>query len=298
VVPCLLPEWRLRYVPGGGSLLPPAGAGSIRIREGVRPLRTAAAIIRHRLLAEGVRPVVQELGPIEPLITRQGEYGVLQSSSGLRHGQPFFQTTGVIFGDDFYTSIEGETPDPEAAPRFRQAVSELTLHYGIGQAFLRRRRYRYSPPPGWQAYTRQLIAEWQAPNYPSEMALITVFPARPIGETLPGALDRVLHEMSWFGYRNERLEEPEPALTEYGLEGVSWKTIGAYEDGVRMFTQIVVFQDPQFLYVLRLESSPDDHEAYRSTFESVLQTVQPVPQPPKLTVAAPQRANLLNQWGD
>lgn len=230
-----------------------------------------------------------------PAVTARGEFAALHTLSGVCEGAPALWCLGLIFGDDFYVQIEAQAIGAESAPPLQRAVTELLRMYDTGQAPLRRRRFLYDPPAGWQGYPRGLSTDWLAPQYPNQMATISVFPARPLGETLPGALDRVLHEMCWAGYRNEQLAPPQPVASRYNLHGVLWQMVGAYKDGIRLYIDVAVMQDSRFLYVQRLETLPAGLEEHRPTFQRLVHSIRPLPQP-RARVAVPT-SNVDSQGG-
>jgi hypothetical protein len=272
----------MEYRSDGWVLLPPTGiSGQIRIRDRLRPLRSVADIVRERRLATPWLAAIDSAGfpACSPVVTERGEFAALQVVRGTSDGAPALWCLGLIFGDDFYVQIEGQALGADSAPVLQRAVTDLLRAYDTGQAPVRRRRFLYDPPAGWHGYPRGLSTDWLAPQYPNQMATISVFPARPLGETLPGALDRVLHEMCWAGYRNEQLDPPRPVASQYNLHGVLWQMVGAYKDGVRLFTDVAVMQDSRFLYVQRLETTPAGLAEHRPTFELLVQSIRPLPHP-------------------
>jgi hypothetical protein len=219
------------------------------------------------------------VSPVELLTTAEGEYAALVTLAFRKGEDAYERTIGLVWGDFFYSQIDAGTGDPRSFERFRRAARDLTYYHSLGLGELRRRRFRYTPPTGWPGYPRRLVTEWHHPGFPNEHGLIAVYPARPVHGTDAGELDRVLHEMSWFGFERESLDGPEAVFTDHKLTGVRWRPVGRYEGGPRLFYDVVVLQDERFGYVLRLETQEAGLEAHRKVFDAVVRSVRPLPTP-------------------
>jgi hypothetical protein len=253
----------------------------VRVRNRVRPMVPVGAIFA------GVR---RELGfsPPEPrreqaIVTRDAECAAIQH---ITEGERCL-SIGVVFGEDFYRLILG-TGDQVMAIAVQHVVDRVTTDLSLGLAYKRRRWYSYAPPPGWGGQIRhRLVAEWMAPRFPNERALITVFPARPFTDTPAGAMDRHLHEMSWGGYVNESMEAPLMVTISERLSGVKWRLVGAWLDGVRTFTEVVFLQDGTFMYMMRLDHEGQNPEGHIAVLDTMVASVRPIP---ALNVAPSQSA--------
>lgn len=233
--------------------------GSVWLRERVRPLRAAAEIFADVRRELGLPP--RPPGPITRLISHEGELGAWDEAG-----------IGVIFGDDFYRVVAGRA-DPALLRRF-------TVELPLGLAHRRRRLYGYQPPTGWAGRLRhRLIAEWLAPGYPGEPARITVFPARPFGETAAGELDRQLHELTWDGYQREAIAGPDVIATTAPLTGVGYQVAGTWMDGRRSLTDVVLLQDGAFSYCARLDHTGVDPQRHRAVLAALVHSIQPVASP-------------------
>lgn len=254
----------------------------IRVRDRVRPMVAVGAIVA------GVR---RELGFSAPkparataVVTREAECAALHH---VIEGERCC-SIGLVYGDDFYRVIIG-TGDQVMSTAVQHVVERLTTDLPLGLAYRRRRWYAYVPPPGWGGQIRhRMIAEWMAPRFPNERALLTVFPARPFSETPAGAMDRHLHEMSWGGYVSESVEAPQLITPSERLSGVRWKLVGAWLDGVRTFTDVIALHDGTFLYMVRLDHEGQKPEAHLAVLDGVIRSIRPVPP----LIAAPSQSAL------
>lgn len=239
--------------------------GRVEVRERRRPQESVGRILRG-LAAELGRGTM--VGPIERLVTREGESAAVALLSG--DGATMF--AGVVFGDDFYRLVIAGGDDVVSIAR------RIVLELPLGLAHRRRRWYGYVPPADWGCLRRHtFIAEWIAPGFPGEHAMITMFPARPAGESGAGAFDRHLHEMGWGGYKSMSVEGPAKVHTASQLGGVRWQLVGAWLDGARTHTEVVLLSDDTFFYWMRLDHDGDASEAHRDLFSAVVDSVEPVP---------------------
>jgi hypothetical protein len=276
----VLPGWRVRYLADGVALAPPEGraAGGIRVRERIQPLRGARHVI------DWVTDQMRFFGSLsvttlERMVTCEGEHGATFTVTALRGEVPYERTVGLVWGDDFYTQIDGGTDDAASFARFRHGVRDLTYLHSLGLGERRRRRFVYAPPPGWRGYPRGLIAEWYAPDFPKDHGFISVFAARVGEDSTPSQLDRLLHEMSWFGFQRESLNGPEEVSSADGLKGHRWRPVGKFRGGARLFFDVVVLYDKRFSYVLRLESRSERLEEHRRLFADMVRSVEQLPVP-------------------
>ncbi len=269
----ILPGWRVRYL-ADGLLLSPAGppeGRSIRIQERL-PLRPAHAVIA---AARAQLPGADlALSAIERVITQEGEFAI---RCALR-GADACRALGMVWGDHFYTQIDGAARPADFA-EVEAGVRDLTAFHALGLGELRRRRYLYTPPPGWRAYPRGLTAEWYAPGFPGDHGFISAFAARPGGETLTSQLDRVLHEMSWFGFRRDASEPGEAMSTDDGTAGHAWTITGRYAAAPPMVFKVVVLSDHRFQYPLRLEATPAAFDRHVEAFDAMIRSIQRLPAP-------------------
>ena len=273
---------RYEQRPDGFAFAFPSGWTRLRVRERNVPVRAARQVFEAVRLGLGLS-TSGHATTIEDRVTREGEHAaIMELVEGERRC-----TFGITYGDHFYRIVVGRTDDAARAPSIAEAARRFTLELSLGLASLRRRRFRYTPPPGWSAVSRHgLITEWFAPGFPTDRALLTVMSARPFMDTPSSATERNLHEMTWGGYQRETLEGPAVVLVSDHLQGVAWKLVGAWSDGARTHTDVVILNDGTFVYVLRLDHDGSRTEEHRATFDAVVRSIRPIPTAHTTMVAA------------
>ncbi|MCA9678027.1 MAG: hypothetical protein H6708_28160 [Kofleriaceae bacterium] len=288
MLPNILPGWQVRYLADGVALSPPPGVarGGMRIRERIQPLaraRDVVATARDQMAGFGALTV----SPLETFPTCEGEYAAVCTIAATGGPRPYERTIGLVWGDYAYTQIDGGTDDDAAFAQYRQGVRDLTYYHALGLGEQRRRRFAYAPPPGWRGYPRGLITEWYAPGFPADHGFISVFPARAGGDTAAAELDRLLHEMSWFGFARDALDEPEPIGSDDGLTGHAWRPVGRFGTGPTLHFEVAVLHDDRFTYVLRLESDDAGLAGHRDAFAAMIRSVRHLPVPAPATGTSP-----------
>lgn len=276
MVPTVLAGWR--WVRNGLDLMLYARDGRdarIRIRTRVTPLAPAPQILN--TILDDLQISGLAVAPYEAFATIEGEYCTLLGCGGLHDGRRVEVAVAILFGDDWYVTIEGVTV-PDLIEALRADIRELARNYSLGLGELRRRRYRYASPKGWLSRSRGLIDEWHAPG--GESSLL-VFPARPLGETNAGAVDRALHELVVDGFV-ATADEQRPLNTSRIASGIARSVVGT-RDGKPVHHDVAVLQDERFFYVARLESPPDALVANRQMFAKLLDSIEPLPRPQRDT---------------
>jgi hypothetical protein len=273
MVPPVLAGWFWSRHDIGVVFYPRDGSSStMRIRARQAPVRPAPVVIA--TLVEELRIAAPIVGTYEPFVTVEGEYGsAVRIAATNAAGAPVELAVAVLFGDDWITTIEG-IASPENIASVAATVRELARTYSLGLGELRRRRYRYSAPAGWSARSRGLIDEWRPVD---ANTCITVFPARPLSETVAGAVDRALHELVIDGFVATSDRES-PLATARFRTGIARAVVGA-RGGETVHHDVAVLRDDRFFYVCRLESRPDAHIANRAVFAKLVESIEPLPRP-------------------
>lgn len=234
--------------------------GGIRYEERIAPLVSLATILDDVLADTGFQ--VTRIGAWERFTTREGEHAALLALHGTLDGRPAQRDLGVVLLDDSYASISGYCLAVDAFARFTATVRELTVgdtHF-LG---VRRRRFMYTAPAGWQARSQGLNAEWFPLEYPRIAESLTVWAALPRAQVSVGDL---LASMRAEEPNMRVLAEPRAITTAHGLAG--------YELVVEQ-RHIAILHDDRYLYPLRLESAEPASELWRDVIDSV----RPVPRP-------------------
>jgi hypothetical protein len=280
----------------GESLLlyPPEGpgVGGIRYRERVRPLLGASLVVEE-LLARF--PQFQGAAPNRPemLITAEGEYAAHVVVGGVVDGKPAQRDVGLVFGDDYYALISSLCVVEHKFAEFSQLV-RLLVRLDAHALGVRRRRFLYTPPPGWHAQARGFTTEWSPLDFPRVPNLIHVFPANPLPEDPRIVLDQMLAEDAANGFELEAMRGPEPIASLHGLGGLAWNIVGHFGRKPRSHRDLVVFKDDRFLYSLRLETMQEERSVERAIFLELVRSVHPIPAP---TATEPQKVGtVVEHW--
>jgi hypothetical protein len=286
--------WTKVYSGDSLALYHPEGAavGGIRYRERVRPL-VGASLVVEELLARF--PQFQGAAPNRPemLVTAEGEYAAHVVVSGLVDGKPAQRDVGLVFGDDFYALLSGLCVVEEKFAEFSRLV-RLLVRLDSHALGVRRRRYLYTPPPGWHGQARGLTTEWSPLDFPQVPTLIHVFPANPLAEQPQTVLDQMLAEDAANGFVFEAMRGPEPIASLHGLAGLAWNIVGTFGGKPRSHRDLVVLKDNRYLYSLRLETMQEERSVERALFLELVRSVQPIPAP---TVTEPKQVGtLVEHW--
>jgi hypothetical protein len=272
----LIKRWSSAYA-GDTLVLRHEDGSVISYRERVRPLARASVIVEDLLDRD---PAFQDVtaGPPERLITAEGEYATHVVVTGTIGGEPAQRDVGLVFGDDFHSAIVGLTTRPGRFAEMSQLVRALVQldSHALG---VRRRRYLYAPPPGWQGRARGFTTEWSPLDYPRMPVQVKVFPANPSLDRPPAVLEHMLAEDEAHGFRRDGVWGPEPVASAHELMGWAWTIIGRFGDMPRTYRELIVYNDGRYLYPLRLETMREDPSAERSIFLDVARSVHPIPAP-------------------
>jgi hypothetical protein len=252
--------------------------GEIRYRERFGPLRTARQVVAAKLAsAPGFVP--RAITPPQRLVTHEGEYAAFIAIDGAVAEQPARRYMGIVFGDNFTTLLDAISLSP---PHFdelevvaRDLTQRTTLILGV-----RRRRFVYQPPPGWQALTNVFVTNWYPPDFPGNLASIIAFPANPLKQTPQQILDALVVEERAKGVEIDEVSGPEALSSRHALPGLAWRIVARPPRQGVMSRELVVLQDSRYLYPLRLDliEARAGGNA-RAEFRQVVDSVEPIPDP-------------------
>lgn len=286
------------------SLYPPDGGGRIRYHERLGALRPFSAVIATVLAND---PAFVAGGPprdVQTVITSEGEYGAWARIDGARAGRAAVHFVAAIFGDEFVAAVDALVLEPARGALIEQVARELvvgaTLRLGT-----RRRRFLYTPPPGWQAVPSGLTANWYPPGFPRDNANLVVLPAEPAHESPHHAIDvaALLAADRDRGYALTG-EVAQADLTSIGgLVGRRCAFDVRRPSGDLLHRAFASFAEGAYTYVIRLESlapagpARADHDA---VFLAVARSAMPVPVAGKRRLGAPptHTAQALAHWID
>jgi hypothetical protein len=271
------PGWSVTNELESIELVHPGGrdVAVIEYRERVRPLAKAGAIVR-RLVAERAFRCGELPDVVERLTTVEGEYASQVTLAGDHGGRPAQCDLGIVFGDDFYARIAAICYRNELYEELTRLVHDLVVGdvHALG---LRRRRFEYAPPRGWQPIVREFVTDWLAPDYPSDAVLLTVFPANPLA-LAPAKLLAMLLGANRPDARVDR-QTIAPLHTSAGLAGELGEAVVVVGER-RLVKLCAVLHDTRFVYALEATAGTGGQLAtHRSELERVIDSVQPLPNP-------------------
>lgn len=241
----------------------------VSYREMVRPVVALANAIERELAHDPGFVTIEQYPPRE-VVTHEGEYAVLVTIAGRIGDRRAQLDLGFVIFDDYYACVHGFT---DVAAQFREltrTVHELVMgdSHMLG---LRRRRFVYDPPPGWERLVCGFDTTWLTPG-----AAIYVRPAWPIPGA-PSVTDLLVAEPSPT-FTIHQVVEPYAITTRAGLDGAVLELIGTPADRRPQHRAIALLQDNRYVYPIRFEAVLDTTtDRHRATFHGLLDSVQPIP---------------------
>jgi hypothetical protein len=266
--------WDVR---GGGVTLSPMRAGPsvgvISYRERVGPLRSIAEILRDK---PDVDFKIKRVSPVTPLVTYEGEFAAIVDFEGVSMEMPVQRSLGFVFGDDWYSEIAAVVHNREYFAMFAGTVRELVrgdrLMLGV-----RRRRYSYTPPAGWDGYSRlPMFATWFPPEYPKSPTSITIYPAIPTTEQDVRIAHLRLGPVAPADVHGEVSPRNDWQL-ENGLLGATWDFAIRDEAGRDLIRRLVMLRDERYIYACHLDARHDHLEGLIPTWKDLVGSIQPLP---------------------
>jgi hypothetical protein len=268
--------WRVERVDRGVVLVAPEGpgAGQIWCVRDAGPLRSLGRLARDAVRRLGLDAA--RLGAPERLVTLEGEHAALVAIAGRLGGRPARVRLGAVFGDDRVTTFAGAVTELGHEARLDAMVRDRIARHAMGLG-VRRRRYVYAPPPGWQALVRGPITDWIAPAFPDEWAVVVVYPADPASARAAGILPALRGQAAAHGFVAEREDRPIALTSDGGLEGVRLEAVGVHR-GARVLRVLAGFLDARYIYALELQSRCEPRwDEHRAAFEALCRSIEPVP---------------------
>lgn len=284
--------WTRVWLPDRLVLQPPDGAdvGLIGYRERVWPLESVAAIITGLLARHPEFVAARERS--ERLVTAEGEYAALVTIDGAIAERPARRVVGLVLFEDCYALVTAVVHDPAQFDAWYAQVRDLVI-LDAQRRGVRRRPFVHVPPPAWIARARGFITDWRPPG--AEDVALTVWPAIPRleGEDAVGVADGMLAQDTAVGFVLDYRGQPDPFASAHGLNGKCWEVAGRFGAQPRVFHDVVVFEDPRYLYPLRLECrDPAQRADARQAMFAVARSAQPIPEP-----GAPRRDSaMFSHW--
>jgi len=267
------------FVPGveTQTLIAPAGpdAAAIRYTERVRPLRRIGTVIE-AWLARHKKLTHTSVGDPEKLVTVEGEWAAFVSVDGAFNGAPAKACLGVVFGDDFYSRIEGYALQKDQHELVYKTVRDLTVNdrHVLGK---RRRRYPYASPPDWQPIVRNFTTDWLSPKFPLEHGIIVTYAAGPLEPGIEVDAAAIAARALERGFTIDGDAKETAVRNGQGLDGVLTEMIGKVGEK-RMFRAFVTLTDDQYIYPCELMARSEDlWTAHQDAYTSVWKSIDRIP---------------------
>lgn len=275
----------------------PGGAGRIRCQMRA-PLEPLSAVIGRALADDVDRWIVDDTSSV---VTAEGEYGAFSRVSARAGSERQVRFVGVVFAEDFAVTLEGKPGRVSTAPMLESVVRELLLKVTLGLG-LRRRRFLYEPPPGWQAVPSALTTAWYPPGFPADRAQIVVYPAEPTAVDPQQELTQMLAAERDRGARIDGEIVREPLEAAGGLVGHSWSFVLRGSDNASVYRELVVFSRGPYRYALKLESQGGrGGGTHRAEFLAVANSVMAIPPAGQQRIGVPHTraaSTALQHWAD
>src|SRR5215831_7398226 len=159
--------WRHHHGAHLVSLYPPGGGGRLRFYARLELAR--ASVLVARILRDDPGFRVTDVGGSLSFLTHEGEHGLLVPLRGIRDEMRVSRTIAIVHTDHVAAALDTLIVAPEKREELELRTRELmvTISFGLG---VRRRRFRYEPPPGWWAIPSDLVATWHPAGYPGDPA--------------------------------------------------------------------------------------------------------------------------------
>lgn len=289
------PGWHIERGEDRATLVPPEGraCGEVGYRRRVRPLRPARTVAAE-LIAQRPQLTAVTLSEPEMLLTAEGEYAAILVASGRRGDQLVQLAIGVVFGDQHMSTLIAEIARPEYADYLTDAVRYFVYHEAL-KLGLRKRRFLYDPPTGWQGLPSGLLTNWYPLDFPKNPVTLAVHPATPTDGPPESVFAALLARYKQKNFQLEAQYGPELVTSDHGLHGKAWCIVGTIPGRERLVRDLLVFADSRYLYALLLESTPAaDRAAQQALLPRVARSVRPIPPPLFATAAA--RKTSFSHW--
>ncbi len=242
--------------------------GEIRYREHSGPLKTARQITAERLAIPLPTFEATKVWEPERVTTVEGEHGAIVRIDGRLGGAPMRRVLGMVFGDHFTAMSDGlsivEAHFDELEATARDLTQRTMLVLGV-----RRRRFLYRRPPGWQAVANLFVTKYLAPTFPRDRAMITVYPASPRGETPHQMVKSILEEHEGRGLSTVLIGDAEQTALPNGMTGWRWQISTGPS-----IVHVAIFEDAKYVYPIRLDDVAGALPENLAAFEALCATIE------------------------
>ncbi len=275
------------------TLYPPAGGGRIRVYERLRPVLRASQVVQ-RVLDDDPAYRLGGVSRAQPFVTSDGEHGAWIDLQGTRDEASVRRAIAIIFADEFVVAFDILAIQLERWDELELTARELVVAHELGLG-IRRRRYLYTPPPGWTGLARGLVGYFYPPGFPNDRAFLVVQPAIPVPEVPDGLGAELGDGLAPSGTPIDRAIE--------GVEGLHARHVVLAGTALRSHQPLVrhaiIQHAPPYLYVMRLDHPgvADDDEV-PAVLAATARSIVPVPNPGARVIPRPGTAVLFDHWAD
>ena len=292
------PTWR-RY---GGvnvlTLVPPQGRGRVRFHDRLPP-RPFAAIVDELL---GREPSFRRdlVGPVTRLVTEEGEHAAWVTLAGHDPAGSVRRWIGAVLCDEFVAAIDGLSRDPELDEIMNRATRWMLLHSSFGLG-VRRRRYLYEAPEGWQGLPSGLVTTWYPPDFPRRRSMLVVYPAEPSRDDAQTTFDQLFADEEQRGFVQTGALEVSSCVAASQVGGLLFSYAGAWpSEDAPLRRRVAVLTDGRYRYVMRHEAVAGGPGAGDGALlVAAARTVEPLPQQGGRTpFSAAQLPGIVDSWRD
>lgn len=292
--------WSSELIPRGFAFTHPEGANvaTVHYAERVHPLRRLGALVEG-ILAATPGFEIRAIGEPERLLTLDGEHAAAITVLGTQRGATARRDLGFVFGDDVFSSISGLCLRPALDVELGRIVRDL-VRSDVHAFGLRRRRFEYSPPQGWQPLGQRLAVQWFPPDYPANTTWLMVYPANPVtliesAVTDAATIERALAYLEECGFLIEDKRPPEPLLAASGLRGTGQQVLAKRADGKSIHHEVAILRDQRYAYVVELWSQASARwPEHRAVLRTLVHGIRPVPASSRHEAAL----NAVSHWLD
>lgn len=272
------PRWRVVPEAGWLELVHPDGRAIalIQYRERMRPLHPVGRLVEEYLALEP-HFVAGKAAIVERLVTEEGEHAALTTLAGTEASRAVQHDLGFVFGDDFFATVRGRCFVESRFAEVTAIVRQLVIgdSHGLG---VRRRRFEYTPPAGWEPVVDTFVTDWYPPGFPAESILLTMRPASPRTLGPLELLMHTVHELSVGGHVVEIETPASPAPTHGPLSGVQVTFRVRPAGAATVLKQITILQDALYTYVVEVTASDAGRlAAHAALTADVVASIRPVP---------------------
>jgi hypothetical protein len=266
--------WTLEHLPEAIMLVHPRGKDVARIHYKERAGRPRRIdLLAREIVSAWPNMSVTSFGVLERFVTNEGEIAALVGATGTLGTRAIQLELGFVLTDDFYTSTMATIFDPSIAVEVRSALREAMQHDSLALG-MRRRRFQYLPPIGWQPIRRSLVVEWIPPDYPVHETSIVVYPANPIWAGR-ASFDGVATYLEGLGSSVISVSPVEKGTSARGVAFEQQDVVFQRPNQPIRKTRFVVLGDMQYQYLLELRmvitTDPDgDKTVLRTLVDSVV----------------------------